>query len=204
MTVSAKTSLDRVIESVRSYVPGATDTVLKHELFNVLDDFLRETTLWRERIRIPLAAGKTEFEFEAQDSNSEITTMVAIENVNGFPVQAYMPSPGIVKLDRARSNAEVAYATVALTVTQRVSSTTGYPEVPDWVVAQHRQVLTDGLIARLLLQPAKPYTNLDLGRYHARLFRTGKSKARLGAVNGGLYGGQAWTYPQNFATGRRR
>lgn len=52
---------DRILQSLRVRVPGATDPMLSLELFNTIDEFLRRTSAWKYESSIDLAAGVTDY-----------------------------------------------------------------------------------------------------------------------------------------------
>jgi hypothetical protein len=57
----ACTPADRLMQSLRVRVPGATDGVIELELFNVVDEFLRRTSAWKYDQEIALIEGNLEY-----------------------------------------------------------------------------------------------------------------------------------------------
>ena len=56
-----------------------------------------------------------------------------------------------------------------------------------------------GLLGRMMSQPAKPYTNMQLSVYHMRRFRDGIARAKVEAMHQNVYRAQSWRFPQTFA-----
>ena len=56
--------------------------------------------------------------------------------------------------------------------------------MPDWFYTEYTQALTDGLVGNMLVQPAKPYSNPQMGQFYLKRFISGKSTARIQAENG--------------------
>ena len=58
-----------------------------------------------------------------------------------------------------------------------------------------RASLLDGLVGRMMSQPAKPYTNPALGLNHLRKFRNAISFAGTESVRRNVANSQAWRFP---------
>lgn len=52
---------DRLLQSLRVHTPGATEDMIKLELFNVIDEFFRRTSAWQEEVDIGLQKGYVEY-----------------------------------------------------------------------------------------------------------------------------------------------
>ena len=197
----ANADLTRLMNNARVHVPGALDNIIQLELFNVLNEFFQETDCWREDISFATVANVTSYDIESED-NATLNRLMAIVNSAGIPVYGSMSEPGTVDLRYAPTTVDTLTATVALTVTDPVPRD-GFPVCPDWVVNKYGNELTDGVIGRLMTQPAKPYTNATLAVYHLKRFRAGIVKAYSEAKRSNTYRGQNWVFPQGFVTRRR-
>jgi hypothetical protein len=94
-------------------------------------------------------------------------------------------------------------ATVALSIDDPVQKD-GYPEFPAWILEKYGVGLLDGVVGRMMLQPAKPYTNPQLGAAHLNAFHRTVSTAGTESVHRNVHNAQAWVFPQNFATRTQR
>ena len=97
------------------------------------------------------------------------------------------------------SDNETWIAHVALTVIDPTDGE-GMPHMPDWIAEKYQDYLASGLLSRLAMQTGKPYSSDKMAMYHGRRFSEGISLARKEARQGHVYGGQRWTFPQNFAS----
>jgi hypothetical protein len=77
----------------------------------------------------------------------------------------------------------------------------GFPLMPDWVLAKYGEHIMDGVLGRMMIQQDKSYSNQTEGTYHLRRFRTGIQIARTAAQRMNTKGAQEWAYPRQFAPG---
>lgn len=99
--------------------------------------------------------------------------------------------------------AETWVAEVALTVSDPTDGD-GIPFMPDWFVQKYQEAFLDGLLSKVMVHPAKPYTNKEAAAFHGRKFLSGIGTARMEARHGSVYGAQRWAYPQSFRTTSQR
>lgn len=192
---------DRLMNNARVHLPGATDTVIQQEFFNVMNDFFQTTNAWKEDITFPAAVGITCYEIE-QESVSSIVRLLSVVNSDGLPVKAIMPTPGELMLKFAPSTANTHTATVVLTVDDPLPNS-GFPVCPDWILNKYGTGLLDGVLGRMMAQPAKPYSNPVMAAVRTKSFSKTRSDAKAEVLHGNLNNGQTWRFPQQFATRRR-
>lgn len=190
---------NRIMRGARIRLPGALDDAIKEELFVVLDEFLQRSSIWQEEITFGVTSAKTEYELVP--TGGTIVQLIHVANSNDSRVTASMPTPSAVQLSTA-PNTDTFTAKVALTV---VDPTTREhePEVPEWILTKYHLTILDGVLGRMMSQPAKPYNNERHAVYHMRRFRNGIADAAAQVKRGNLYGGQSWAFPQNFAVRRK-
>ncbi len=205
--MSLASEYTRFMAQARMRLPGALDSAIQHKTFSVLDEFFKDSNCWREEIRVSALTTKLAYEIESEETSATIVRLLKLVNGDDVPFACTMEVPGELVLDAYPQNAEYLYATVALTVNDPVPSSgdlEGYVKCPVWVFEKYRNGLLDGLIGRMMSQPAKPYTNERLAVYHMRRFRTALSVARSEAMHKNLYAAQAWRFPQSFSVRRSR
>ena len=188
--------IDRLMDNVRVHLPGAVDSLIQREIFNTLDEFLKTSLLWTEEIPVDLSAGETIY--DVIPAAGQPTQLITVVNPDGITVGASMAEPYVLVLQNTPTTEEELTATVALTVVDPVK-TDGNPEVPEWIVTKYYLGILDGVLGRMMSQPAKPYSNERLAIYHLRRFRDATAGARVDARRKNVYGAQRWRYPQNFA-----
>ena len=162
-------------------------------------DFFKTSKAWQEEIVFTTVAAISSYEFSA---DAVIDSLVCVLTADDAPVAATMSEPSVVVLGVEPTTAEALTATFALTCSDPLDSE-DYPKFPKWVLTKYSTVIIDGLRSRMQLQPAKPYSNQQLGVLNARKFSAGCASARTEVRHQNLYGGQRWTFPQ-FAVGSQR
>lgn len=200
-------SLDttRLMNNARLQVPGATDDNIKLELFNTLHEFFQDSSVWLERIPFTVKStddpATTTYYVEAE-SVSTIIRLYDLTNSAGRSVGATMEVPGEIILNQQPGQDDTYTAVMVLSINDPVAKD-GFPEFPQWILDKYGLGILDGVIARLMSQPAKPYTNVQLATYHKRVFRATVGQAANDAVRKNLANAQAWRFPQSFAVRRR-
>jgi hypothetical protein len=185
--------LDRLMDNARVSLPSVLDAAIKLELFNVLEEFCKQSLVWREDI--PVEVTPASKEYDATPSWGAVTQLISLVNSSGISVGCTMEEPGFILLTNTPSTSEELTATVALTVVDPLK-TDGYPEIPDWILTKYYLGLLDGVKGRLMSQPAKPYSNERLGIYHLRRFRDAIANAYADASRKNLHGAQRWRFPR--------
>lgn len=197
-------SLDvtRLMNNARVHLPGAIDSALQLELFNVFDTFFKDSNIWQEEIPFRVKVGTSDYSIE-QTSVASIVRLLRITNSDGLPVRATMAEPGEIRLQSSPGQTDTYTATVSLTVDDPVAKD-GYPEFPAWTLTKYGDGILEGLLARMMAQPAKPYTNSQMAVFHMRKFTGAVSQAKYEALHKNLNNGQTWRFPQSFMTRQRR
>lgn len=76
--------IERLMNTLRVRVPGATDPMLQLEAFNTIDEFLRETNAWKYQTQFDLELGVTEYSL-ATPAGSVLVRIDGVSH-NGQPV----------------------------------------------------------------------------------------------------------------------
>lgn len=196
---------DRLMNNARVRLPGATDGAIQLELFNVLNEFFQDSDIWQEEIEFAVTSADdpdtTTYYIEAE-SVASIHRLLSIVNSDDQTVYGTMQVPGEIILDTQPGQNDTYTATVSLTVNDPVTRD-NFPEYPQWILNKYYLGLLDGLLGRMMSQPAKPFTNVQLAAYHTRKFRSTIAQASFDATHKNLANAQAWRFPQSFAVRRR-
>jgi hypothetical protein len=196
---------ERLIKNVRMNLTGSLDSVILFELFNVLDQFFRDTSIWQEPSTFSVVANDpagTVYYVEPE-SVSSIVRLINVMDSQGFRQNAAMQLPGEVTLFTPPGQDDTYTANVALSVVDPTNAN-GYPEFPAWILEKYGTGILDGVLGRMMAQPAKPYTNAPLAVAHLKLFRAATSIAATESSHRNVMSAQAWMYPQAFSTRSRR
>ena len=196
---------DRLIKNARNSLPGSIDAAIQLELFNAMDQFFRESSIWTEDVPFSVLSTDPAGTMYYIDpvSNAAIVRLIAVVDHNAFVQPALMQIPGEVTLVRPPGQSDTYIATVILSVIDPVLGT-GYPDFPDWVLTKYGTGILSGVLGRMMAQPAKPYTNAELAKAHLAGLRRAISIARAEALHRNVQNGQAWAFPQQFSTRHRR
>ena len=194
---------DRLMDDLRVRLPGALDGTIRAELFRVMSNFFSISNCWTEQIDFAVEQAITSYELTPQ-GNATIHRLIGVLNQNGSRVNATMQTPGTIDLDWEPNEAATYTACVALNVADPVDRN-GYPFIPQWVLDKYEDEILDGVLSRMMSQPAKTYSNPPLAMVHERRFNYGVNLARIEALNANTYRVQAWSFPRGgFITHRHR
>lgn len=196
----------RLVTNAQIRLPGATVSTVQQELFTVADEFFKESNVWREDIEFSVPANDpqgTVYEV-TPTGNVVIDKLMWMRNTDGGGrIFGQMSVPGEITLASYPSSPARYIVTVALTVSDPTQRD-GYVSFPDWVLAKYRGVFLNGLLGKMMSQPAKPYTNTQLSVYYIKLFNSGKSAARVDAQRANVFRAQAWNFPSFGGRSQRR
>lgn len=209
--MSANADVQRLLNSAMVHLPGTTLVNLQLELFNVMNDFFQGSNVWNEDIQITVPgqdpAGSVYLLAPSQSAQIDkllwvFTKPSDTSMARGSAVAAAMAVPGELTLRDQPSSVQTFIVTVALTVQNPVDRD-GYVMFPAWVLQKYGNDLQEGLIGRMMAQPVKPYTNMQLSVFHMRKFNSAISQARVEWTRNNTYRQQAWRFP-GFAGGSQR
>lgn len=201
----ASTAINRLMDLTKARVPGLLDTVLKKEFFHLMNEFFMETNLWQEKVTFT-ATTTTQTYFEApelytydvtSEESGQVFRLMACFNADGIRVNATMRIPGEIVIVHAPPSTQTYTAHVATTVSDPVTNE-DLPVMPEWVLTKYDNVILDGLVGRLMSQPAKPYSNPQLAGLHIRKFMQGMKVAKREGERFNVHAGQVWQFPQTF------
>jgi hypothetical protein len=204
-------ALSRITDLARVHLPGARDTVIQQEFFAAMKEFFITTNVWTEEICMGCGTHGcggcgnkcVGVDYEIFPTMGMIVRLMQVTDEDCYPVAARMDIPGTVTLYHLPKSKKHFKALVSLTVADPTNRE-GNPRFPTWVAQKYQNVLLDGLLYRMMLQPAKPYSNPQLAEYHGKRFRAGMSKASTEKLHGHVFRGQNWRFPQTFRTSSQR
>jgi len=190
------TPFARIMDNARVHLPGAFDNAIQLELFNVCRDFFMLSNTWREKVPFSVDAGESTADIVP--FAGRIVRLIGVWKDDLGVRGATMPAIGTIRLS-SPVNVDTSYsAEVVLTVTDPVARD-AYPIIPFELVDRYGDELLDGVLARMMSQPSKPYSNTVLAQYHLMRYKGGAARARNAVNAENSLGAQRWTYPQDFA-----
>ena len=195
----------RLINNLKLRLPGSTTDMIIYELYNVLNDWFQDTNMWFEDIEFPVFPNTSpdpdvpdnlEYTLATNETASIFRLMGVVDN-KGLQIVATMPIPGKILLSRSPTGGVNYTARLALTVSDPVQ-TGNIPECPDWVIQKYTNDFIDGVLGRMMMIPAKPYSSSQLATYHTRAFKIAIAFARQEFNRQNTFNVQPWKFPQAY------
>lgn len=199
--------LEQVKQNASARLGSIPPALIDSEMRWVLEDFLRHTRVWREALTVTLVPGQEDYTLDIEDYESAAGIIQA--QYGGFPVGLH-----IQRMSTTRTGDP---AWVGL-LTDRIlriyplpsASSTGSLEVeiyksllpslnavpPDEIRPYHRTIL-EGLLARLLEMPDKPWFNLKAAMMAAGNYETFKAEVRIQTDRGRAVTSQHVVFPRH-------
>lgn len=201
-----KNEFDQFITQAMIKLPGASESGIKAELFDVLKEFFEDSNCWAEDIQFIPQAGVTDYPLAPREGG-QIIRLVGTWDALGIPIQAFMRDFGTVKMLHAPQSTGTAAAKWFSRVIKTVTLPTtrdAVPIAPDWTLRVYSVHVIDGLLGKMMSQQSKSYSNTTSAAYHLKRFRAGIQIARTAAARANLVGAQEWAYPRGWGSGSQR
>jgi len=215
---------DRIFADVRKDLPSVVDATLRQELFRVMDDFTQHTNIWQEHVafevvphvttyKVTMATGKPNRLMTVYDDNGPYFGPLiypAPPRDSLPPNPTFWPGgpvtmrvPGTLQLPRDRNMSAVWWAVIAKRTAEPLDADK-YPVIDEWIVDKYADTIGRGVLARLLAEPQKPYSNPMLAAMNQKAYISGRSEARVNDSHANIFDGANWRFPQSFATVNRK
>lgn len=169
-------------------LPGALSDGVNLELAATLREFCDRTNAWTEDVTVHAVAGRTEYILSAE---ATIQRLICVVNSTDLPVGADLTMPDTLVLRNEPSQVDTLTATVSLAPVPMRPLV-----VPTWFFTTYKLGLLDGVLGRMMAQPAKPWSNPTLSVFHQRKFNVVIANASAAVRHGHGYGRQAWRFPK--------
>lgn len=192
------TALERIYETAEMRLPGALRPVVKDELFMVLDEFFRKSMCWVEQVHFAARMNVRDYDIAPTMGRIIYLHSVYSEQDRLLFQPASVVGPNEIELIRDPTREETLVASVSLTLTDPTTRD-GDPFVPLTILEEYRNTIVEGLLARMMSQPAKPYTNFSVSQMHNVRFVSGCSRARIKTVNQSVPTRQSWRFPNGVS-----
>lgn len=186
---------DRLFQQLRTSLPGATDTTITAELWEVWTDACRDAYVWRETIAVPLVEGDDTYTVTVTGAEIVQAFSVSHASMDVSNVLFEFSTLRIVGVVPSTADAlEPLYLVAALAPALDPGA-----DVESWMPgdlwALLHQMLLAGVKSRMMAQPAKPYSNPQMAAFHGREYRSLKAVEKRRAEVGNRRGLQTWTFP---------
>lgn len=202
-----KVDLDQLLNQARVKLVGASDGGLKGEFYDVVSEFLNDSSSWTQDVTVAYQAGVTSYPLfvpEGQiirlNGTQDWGTQVPQQGQrpqNGSFMPALMPEIGQLCLAHAPNVA--GYMLVSLVCNVALPTDKNLlPQAPQWLLPVWHVGLLDGILGKMMAQPQKSYTNSTQAAYHLKRFRDAIARARTSKLRANTVGSAAWRFPQQF------
>lgn len=205
MSIS-KDDLERMLANIRNDLRGATDNAIRGRLFNIIDEFFRNSNSWIEWIDFTIASGQQDYTITPKHDGM-ITRLRGVidQNCVNYPAMITEIEPPGAKV-RLVWPQNMTIPVKAITYKSIVLPTTSsdIPVAPRWLLPMYERAIESGVIGRMQMTPNVPWANAQLGQINYKVFLNQVAEAKAAAERGNLWGGQAWRFPRTWRTTSQR
>lgn len=187
--------IDRLFDNVQGIVPAVLLPAVKMAAWNTIEDFYWRSTWRREWLNWTMPGNVICIDFNPFDGNWVVCWILEV-----YGLSHYVVRPPATLIDAQRppvSGEREGHVLVAL---KPVSFDVEFDPL---LLSTWFETILDGVLHRLYLQPAKPYSSPQLAQAHGQRYRSGVQRARVVAGKDYTNGPGHWAFPY-FANGRRK
>lgn len=184
-----------VMNQARVELTGASDAGLKAKMYEVMEEFFRDTSSWREQI--PFNVITSALTYDIVPSEGQIIRLERVVNSGGYGVPALMEDIPTVQLQYAPNQPDTYTATVIKNVCLPLTKD-GFPIAPEWVLQKWHLAIKHGMIGMLKNENNKSYSDKPGAVYNLAKFRQMIANVRSATLRANTTGAQAWRFPQTF------
>src|SRR6478735_2038563 len=192
------TPFDRLMDTIRPHLPGSVDQAIRQELFSACQEFFGESNVWREDCDLVLKLD--EDEAEIMPYTGQIKRLLYVKDMDSTPVRGVTMTDtiqGILKFPYKASGDSNYIATVAIIPSDPISRD-AFPLVPSDLVTKYWREIMWQVLAQMMVQPNKPYTNPSFAALYQSKAKGGIARARKTTNAGNTQNSQTWMFPQSF------
>ena len=140
------TEVNLVLNQCRVELTGVSDALPKSQLFEVLDEFFRDTSSWRTQV--PFVVLSDTLAYNIVVDEGQIIRLDKVTDADGHFVSALMADIPTVTLKSAPNTSQTYTATVIQNVSLPLDSK-GFPVAPEWVLQKWPLAVKHGILGNL-------------------------------------------------------
>lgn len=194
-----KQDYEQLLVQAGSKLTGAAMGALKNELYDVLTEFLNDSSAWTEDVPFTVVGDNATVLYPLQVTEGQIIRLAGVVDSNSFPQPALMFDIGTVRLQYPANTTQVYTATLVKNVYLPLTKD-AIPIGPDWLLPIWHLGILDGLLGKMMNTPGRAYSSDTKALYHLKRFRDAIARARVSKLRANTVGSQAWSFPQGFRT----
>lgn len=184
-----------VMNQCRVELTGVSDALLKSVMFEVLDEFFRDTSSWRETVDYTALPDVTSYDIVVEEG--QIIRLDCNYDANGSFVPALMRDIPTLTLQHALNTQQTLTAVVIKSVSLPLTSD-GFPVAPEWVLQKWHLGIKHGMLGVLKNQSNKSFSDGKGAVYNLAKFRQFVGNVRSAVLRANTAGASAWRFPQSF------
>lgn len=199
--------IDTWLKDLLPRTPGLVRKIAQRELLLAIREFYNRSAAWRVVIGPKnVVANKSRYNLSPYDAYANISRVFWVATgtsqlaplssrpagttLTGTPYAFYNDSPDSIVLWPTPILAVPSSLTISVALVPKISVN----HLPRIAATDHYDAILDGALGRILMHPAKPYSNLVLAKYHLSRFRAAIAGFKGEAIQG-HNGAQTWAFP---------
>lgn len=205
----ASNDYEQLLNQARVKLTGVSDAALRGEFYDVLSEFLNDSSMWKQQITIAYQANVRAYPLNVPEGIilrldgaldwGPVVPTINPPNPNVVPMPVLMQDVGTLLMKNTPNAA--GYAQVQLVCNTKLpKDNKTAPDAPVTLLPIWHVGLLDGVLGKFMTSPNKSYFNMTLGTYHLKRFRDAIARARVSALRANTNGSQTWRFPQPFRT----
>lgn len=203
-----KQDFDQLMNQAKVKLIGASEGGLKGEFFDVLSEFLNDSSIWTQDVTVAYQSAVQVYPLFVSEGQiirlvgvSDWGTTVPSPNTVTPPSATFIPALmadiGTLVVKNPPNNAGYFLVTLVTNVALPTDRNM-IPDAPQWLLPIWHVGLLDGLLGKMMTHPGKSYSNPTQGAYHLKRFRDAIARARVSKLRASTNGAAAWRFPQQF------
>lgn len=191
-----KTDVDNLMNQLRVELLGTSEALLRSMMYQVMTEFLNDSSWWTESIIINATPGKRHY--NVTPNEGQIIRLGGVMLLpHGFFVPALMPEIGTVVAEHAPNTAQQWVAHVVLNVSLPTLKD-GVPIAPEGLLKQWFLGIKHGMLGEMMNQKDKSWSDPKGALFHQTKFRKYITDARVIKLKANTNGASAWRFPQGY------
>ena len=207
---------DDLWERYRGMLPGALDEVLHLVFSEIVRDFFQESTVWRQYVDARMVGDRTRYDLNQYVKDARVQWVLNEVTVDGTqiyprPVNYTTSNPGSVSyyhLDGTsavvlsptpsypKDTKHVLRALAVLVPPPGTIQRSTCGAIPGELMMTWYDAFLWGVVGRMMLDVAKPYSNIQQGVFFTKQYKHKRTEARDVAMRRNMNTTAPWVFPQ--------
>lgn len=191
-----RAAIDKLLNLCRVELIGISDHMIRAMLFDVITEFLEDTSWWTEGITITAIPFQKIYQVIPTEGQIIRLDKVFIEP-GGYFVPCLMPEAGTIVAHHAPPQTQTWICVVVKNI-DLPTQKDAVPVAPAELLTRWHIAMKEGILGNLMNQKDKSWSDTAGASYHLQRFRKYITQARVAKLRMNTNGAQAWRFPQSF------